>query len=854
MPNRKQCSSESILILESLANSLVASDEKAGEGLSGDYPFSKKSHLDANRMLLDNAFSHKKLSGSPNQALNQSKQLYQPYHSNQVLQSSASKREASYSEGRPQECLSKQPISVPKADTMPTRRFSADYVQTVNEGVKGSQGGRKSGDIPSVETELRIGEVSLAHSYLQGENNRREREGKLVDGKARGQGENLVGVIPANVNDSGENSRTNLACEAADEKRQVIIGPPVEDKKGLGQEVAKASQDVMRKVLQPIETRKANFSPIDENQLKKTEIKTESLMIEDGGSLSTDQRELPSVIPRTKFGFTGESLPISVSLGSDYLRGITARGSDGKFRKSVVSSGETKGPQPTVSLGINSVTTQTTTTGLKRKRGRPPKVESGLTPYITIEQAKRKRGRPPKQKIVKEGDSDAEKMFGADSKSQTVDSTGHKSDQKENILKGNTEMWSESKADEKVDVIKGERSGGVIGERSEGVGGEKLEADWLYQKNEECIRHKLSLPVDNVTGGSDKEIAQKRLHASVEQSITDTGKTKMKVDPPYSQNVKRKAADEVTAEVQKIATDSQVTGKAVAVARKIGSGCPVPKVASASMGLPYRWASTSRPASPCDNDKKIRSRSHRWFQKDSIHRDIEEAYHRMYPSVACETEQLLPDDIYYGENYPIVFADDDDIDMKFVDMSTAFKLAMREKQTTNYSTLDERRGVAPHKPVLKPKTQRDVSLYDKMQRKRASVESRVARQHPTSKRRSVDYNSDVEFVADRSLRRSTEEEDLMKPIHRMSLRPRRAKTLDEYLSSDSLEDDDTEPDTGSMYESDDSSDSEPLINKVKGGGNSFVQFPIISDHSIALPHSPFTSLSISSLYRNIISL
>eukprot|EP00794_Sanderia_malayensis_P004684 gene4684-5299_t len=237
--------------------------------------------------------------------------------------------------------------------------------------------------------------------------------------------------------------------------------------------------------------------------------------------------------------------------------------------------------------------------------------------------------------------------------------------------------------------------------------------------------------------------------------------------------------------------------------------------------------STSRSASPIDRllernalDKKHRARTPRRCLKDTVYLDVKESYDRMFTSVGCETGDIVPEDVYYGENYPVIFADEENVGMKFVDMGLAFKLAMRDVAAKKAKSADL---VVPSVFGTEVGTSRDSAhkvtaaqpssklfskygIYDRRKRHQRNREIDREYSNRPMKSQSVGSEFDDKHACDDAASLDA------KSQHKMSLRPRKTINLgEEYASSDSF-DEDVE---SLCDESDEGSDFEPLINKVR---------------------------------------
>ena len=813
--SRGQCSSESIRILESLANSLVTAGERSEEALSGAYPISKKSKEEVRDQAKDIVRSESKVINSLEKTGNgpaAPKQTYPNPVSYQDFLYSGENRASNRNE-----VFYKQPVYVPPEEVLWSKGVAGDSRRTVEENGIDSYVRRlsKENDLMRKEIlklETRLPQETMpvrGHVHQQKTNNEKfsvEVEGDKRHAPAAG----ILQETKANKT----TFNVGVAERRTEKQEKRLMGAEVEQEKERKQSLVEpvSKNDALIKDSEVDNQIVENRVGVDEarTSIESEEQKSEENKIADDKSSATCST--PSVVPinnfvgpATSYGFPGGSLPISVSLDSDYLRGITSRGSDGKHKRPVVK--EDNVVKASLSQQEDPSESQTGVV-MKRKRRRSSKSDLNMPHTPLSEAAKRKRGRPPKLK---------------------TDNANIHEFVSENLGAG---------LDAQVARAEDSPKEGDISER---LDVEEVKSDMADKKEVKCPMAMVKVESETKLTSSGIELHRQETQRtspngdkdSVE-NVTVSDKLRLKGDNHDSSYVEvftKPSEMDFSGSVGSVDSCARGLQDTVKMASKgNGKNRPSPPSDSGSLvksipttsSLPLRWqtqSSSSRPTSPCDMDMKVRSRSHRWYQKDSIHREIEELYFRSYPSVACETEQPLPDDIYYGENYPIIFADDEEIAMKFVDMSTAFKLAMKGRVATNYSSRDEKRGltalpkVRPQQDIFK----KDPGLCEKILRKRTSAESRSANGNQT-KRRSIDYNDDVEFVADKSMRRGAEEEDA-KPSHQMSLRPRRTKTIrDDYLSSDSLEGDDTEPDTGSLYESDESSDSEPLINKVRNAG------------------------------------
>ena len=818
-----QCSSESIRILESLANSIITAEERTGEALSGAYPVSKKNQEEVRDQAKSIVRSDSNASTLPERGFSVLKHSYPSLTEHyDILQNGLNRVH------NPREFLYSKPSDVSRGETIWSRgtpEVNRNIVEESHIRNLGKENGLVRQEIMKVDARtpqenVATGGHNLERKFssdkfsVQTEKERKHSSSVIVQERGSSKESLILNVTEKKIEKQQERL-VGVKVELEKEQKQSLVGKQDNNNNTNNDDNEMSVDQVTTQMVEHRLVKEARTSSDSEakksskneavDDKSKTEAKERKDIVTKAQSVTVPTDNSGSAL--SGYSFEGGSLPISVMLDSDYLRGISARGSEGRYKRPVVKE-ETLGKgSVNLEAGASDIVSADTQARMKRKRGRSAKSDVGFAQMLPSEAAKKKRGRPCKTKGTSASTVDPHSEEpGTDLVSQTLEAKGSPKLLFDEDVK--------PKMDNKKEVICVQ---GVTkdeaGTTTDSPGMELQQQQRQETPKSSCMDAKVSgdsiLPREEITQMGDMTVCDNE-GLCVEQNKADMCDSAGNEEScPRSVKSSAKSTSKVNSK-RRPSTPNDV------------SALPSPVPATSSSHLRRQVSSpASRPASPSDTDIKVRSRSHRCYPKDTIHREIEELYLRTCPSMACETEQLLPDDIYYGENYPIVFADDDEIAMKFVDMSTAFKLAMKDKLATNYSSRDEKRGI---KPVPKAKPQhdmlkKDTNLYEKMLRKRASAEKRAARMNE-SKRRNTDYSGDIEFVADRSSRRSTEEEELqVKPSHQMSLRPRRTKTIeDDYLSSDSLEDNDTEPDTGSLYESDESSDSEPLINKVKNAG------------------------------------
>ena len=822
-PVKRQCSSESIRILESLANSLVTAEEKAGEAVSGAYPLSKKSQQEVRGKASDFVRSEPRLMSPPADKVGNGFQPPMNIYDRQTEYQELLRNELSCLQTS-QEAIYRQPEYVSREEALWSRRMPKDNVGTV-KGSRNSSHAKR----PSKKEENRKHEAMTSSDQVRGPSE------KVFADKDQAQRHSHAQSISQETKVT-KNSVTGLVERKLEMQETRTVGYDISPEKDVRQSLAGQLVNSEDKFVEPhvakgVSRHLGNVDDSSQGGAEKRAIPGDKSIWE--GSTSSSFVLLDNIgRSLDNYDVKGGSLPISVTLDSSYLQGISARGSDGKYRRPVVKEEPSEKvifSQQSESSNVLGITTQVAGTGTKRKRRKSSKSETNSSQMAPSEPAKRdevapseptkrKRRRPSRVK------SDVVDTAGAHARQLETSSGSQALDSKngtamEAILRKFAVEDMKSKAADKIEANTSQR---VI----------EYDAEAKLASSEVELQGKEAPIPNSIDDGIDRDDLVHSVEIMQKESVDDNKRNE-------ELSRKHKPAIHDFASVQSSSVrvkedDAETMSKegSNALLRVPTDGVAPTETAptsSSNILLEKTDSLTSgQPASPCEADIKIRPRSQRFHQKAGIHREIEEYYFHSYRSVACETDQLLPDDVYYGENYPIVFADEDEISMKFVDMSTAFKLAMKGRLPMNYSSRDEKRGF---KPVAKTKPQqdllkRDTSLYEKTLRKRASIENRPSTENKPgkTKQRSSDHGGDAALVAEKGMRRSIDEEELnVKPSHQMSLRPRRSTKAieDDYLSSDSLEGDDTEPDTGSLYESDESSDSEPLINKIKNSGNIF---------------------------------
>ena len=70
------------------------------------------------------------------------------------------------------------------------------------------------------------------------------------------------------------------------------------------------------------------------------------------------------------------------------------------------------------------------------------------------------------------------------------------------------------------------------------------------------------------------------------------------------------------------------------------------------------------------------------MEDDSVLAELQNYLQNGCRTVACQSPERLPEDVYDGENIPVKFVDDNEIESKFVDMSIAFKIGMKTNPIT----------------------------------------------------------------------------------------------------------------------------------------------------------------------------
>ena len=696
-----QCSSESILILESLANSLVTSDEKRKKESNIDHPSSKK---------------YEKLAEKIDISLSTSRAITAPEQ--QLVKSTIDQSRESVS-------ISNQTSVLSEQDASKVSQYSFDCLsQAAVRPVEG----------------IKSAEISTFNK----ESSKDEEDADVVCG-AKGEVES----------DSQRNLQLKDTQDSDAEDAKVHVPMEQLNETSSKHEIARIDE---------------NSYPVgqDSHEVQVEDCESHGVSFSKVQSVSKASIQRPLCDSDIKFH---GSLPISVNLDSDYLKGITARGNENREKKAIAKNETTTEQYDRDQTGEMEVSSQESNSGnvVKRKRGRPPK--SGAN-YIQVPVGEKSKSKKGKQRPI------PRVLTTTLIEKETIDLDGDISDDKLFLVDSEKFHDFREKSSEKdIGMSQSRRSSSSDSYRAASVHKSDDDSTSTVYDNDDDVPLKL--------------IAMR----SVEKS-------------------------------DNACHWGDALGKGKTLRISTGDGTHVEKATS-------RHQHSHHIGSPIqiDVDKRVRSRSHRWYQKDSIHRDLEELYNRLYPSVACETEQLLPEDIYYGENYPIIFADDDSVGMKFVDMSTAFKLAMKEnlskKVTMNLaSARDDQRCIDSNKGSWKDlKSETDLSsqdthIFDRMQSRRSGVGTKATKTQSAKKKSSETYD-DIEFTVERPHRRVTEDVEIQKPSHRMSLRPRKSVAIGEdYSSSDSFDEDydDTEPDTCHSYDSDESSDSEPLINKVKKAG------------------------------------
>ncbi|XP_065061995.1 uncharacterized protein LOC135688875 [Rhopilema esculentum] len=709
-----QCSSESILILESLANSLVTSDEKRKKESSIEHPNSKKYEklAEKNDVLLPTS----RAITAPDQqlvkgAIHQSHESVSISNQTSVLSEQDASKVSQYSF----DCLS-------QAAVRPAKEFKNTEISTFN-----TQRSKEDVKLKAEQIESRITENADVASGDKGEvESDSQRNLELKD-----------------TQDScAEDAKENVPMEQLNETPSKHVAARIDE----------------------------NSYPVgqDSHEVQVEDCKSHVVSFSKVQSVSKVSIQRPFCDGDIKFH---GSLPISVNLDLDYLKGITARGNENREKKVITKYETTPEQFDRGQTGEMEVSSQESNSGyvVKRKRGRPPK--SGAN-YIQVPVGDKNKSKKGKQRPI------PRVLTTTLIEKETIDLDGDISDNKLFLV----------------------------------------DSEKFHDFGEKSSEKDIGMPQSRRSSSSDSYRA-----SSVHRSDDDSTSTVYDNDD----DVPLKLIAMRSVEKSDNTSHSRETlAKGKTLKMSTGDGTHVEKATSKHHYIHHLGS-----PSQIDVDKRVRSRSHRWYQKDSIHRDVEELYNRLYPSVACETDQLLPEDVYYGENYPIIFADDDSVGMKFVDMSTAFKLAMKEnlskKATMNLaSTRDDQRSIdsikGPGKD-FKSETDllsQDTHIFDRMQSRRSGVGAKATKTQ-SAKKKSSETCGDIEFTVERPHRRVTVDVEIQKPSHRMSLRPRKAVAVgEEYSSSDSFDEDydDTEPDTCQSYDSDESSDSEPLINKVKKAG------------------------------------
>ena len=863
-----QCSSESIRILESLANSLENADEKAGTGISGEYPTNQTYEQNLQEPIFYEG-QHEVVSRQPRGGYNPDQRYGSGMQVNFDPEIGHVERPAQYSENEG------FPLNTEK------QIVALDFA---------SRGGRVD---PYTACQ--------AAEYHQG--NIRQEKDDMIEGSAIRERDSFRKGYkdPAQVFGSGTLrdylEREKEIYEASKKDFEMATQKTMLTDKIYSRFLKMESRPVRKpSVYKPYGDDSLNTRASEDHEPRVRN--ADSNQIDDNGR-STNQ-----------VGYNGQSLRISVSLDSDYLKGIAARGKEekeGTKRKRtrrVPSSSQDYVGEDEYLDDETYLPYQ-----VKRKRGRPSKIG------VPVEQPKKRRGRPPKVKAalanateLQETDepnvmrvcdypsaADLKRMSSVSTDSQDFNgsSFGQKLSEKGEYLAQDAKQAKDAASnsyqgevyDDKrecfvEDAKQDKRSSGLpvtTDFPTKANPDDFLVLDtaqaaqaWLKEKqaiSDQSVNQviddenviELSSNKNNaafipahIKGSSLPEM----ISAAVKDQITDEGNhgdvffvDQTKKQPVHVENLEKGYGDRIMKtnipHNEEYSRDSEHS-----LASPVGAN--LQRIKDFPKEIPptrHLTPSTSRSSSPIDRtyqidlDVKVRSRRHRWYQKDTLHRDIEEAYMRMYPSVACETDQLMPEDVYYGENYPIIFADDDKVMMKFVDMSTAFKLAMKEsaakKQRSSSTEI-----VAPtvsHKEGKKTSERRrssvqsltdihesedtkiEASVIAKMQKRRAVVPKKPSKPNPPAKRKSIEADNDSDFVTDeRKEPRVLDAENTQKPSHGMSLRPRRVLNLgEEYLSSDSFDEEcGPDADTGSVYVSDESSDSEPLINKVRKSSSS----------------------------------
>eukprot|EP00112_Aurelia_sp_Birch-Aquarium-sp1_P014743 Seg3196.2 transcript_id=Seg3196.2/GoldUCD/mRNA.D3Y31 product="hypothetical protein" protein_id=Seg3196.2/GoldUCD/D3Y31 len=862
-----QCSSESIRILESLANSLENANEKAGTGISGEYPTNQMYEQNI-RVPVFYEGQNDVVSRQPRGGNN----LDQRYGSGMQVNLNA---EIGHME-RPVQYAEEEGLLL----NIEKKNVALHYVSE-------NRGGR-----------VNSYSASQAAEYRQG-NSRQERDAMIERSDIR-EGDSFREETkdPAQVFGSGT-LRDYL------EREKEIYEASKKDF-AIAAEKHQLQDYEFRRFLKidPAKRPSVHKSCMDDS-FKKMFSEDHEPKVRDIDSNQIDNSEHSS----NQMGYSGQSLPISVSLDGDYLKGIAARGKEGKDgtkrkrTRRVPSSSQDYVGEDEYLDDETYLPYQ-----VKRKRGRPPKTG------VPVEQPKKKRGRPPKIKPLltdaaevpldtggpgidarRIGDyissADLRRMSSVSTDSQDLDGSSLGQGLTENgecLLQEAQRNRAAPKISYQGEVFDDKREY-FVEEAKQDERSSRLPVtiDLPTRANTDDLFVLDTAPAAQTKSAENQAITDR----SMKQVISDEDVIELSSNEDHSafspvhmkgSNVPRmiSPAAAMTAEenhentffrdqAKPIHVDTSEKGYGDQIIKtnithseeyRRGSENLLASHVEASfrktkefpkeiLSAPHLTPGTSRSSSPIDRtyqidlDMKVRSRRHRWYQKDTVHRDIEEAYTRMYPSVACETEQLMPEDVYYGENYPIIFADDDKVMMKFVDMSTAFKLAMKESATKKQrssstelvvptvsqkegkKTSERRRSSVQSLTDIHESedTKIEASVVAKMQKRHAVVIKKTSKPNPPAKRKSIEADSDSDFVTDK--RREThilDAESSEKPSHGMSLRPRRVLNLgEEYLSSDSFEEEyGPDADTASVYESDESSDSEPLINKVRKSSTS----------------------------------
>ena len=864
-----QCSSESIRILESLANSLENADEKAGTGISGEYPTNQT----YGQNLREPVFYEDQndvVSRRPRGGYNPDQRYGSGMPMNFDSEIGHVERPAQYSEN--EELLLNTEKQI----------VALDYA---------NRGGR-----------IDPYTASQAAEYHQG-NSRQDRDDMIERSAIRERDSFSEGYKdPAQVFGSGTLrdylEREKEIYEASKKDFEMAAQKNMLNDKKYGRFLKMESRPVRKpSVYRPYGDDSPNTTVSEDHEPR---VKTvDSHQIDNNGHSSN------------QVGYSAQSLPISVSLDSDYLKGIAARG---KEEKEVTKRKRTR-RVPSSSqdyVGEDEYLDDETYLPyqIKRKKGRPSKTG------VPVEQPKKKRGRPPKIKatladatgVQETSEPNAMRVSdypnAADLRRMSSVSTDSQDFNGSSLWQKLTEkgVYLAQEARQDKDTARNSYQGEVYDDKrgyfiedakedkrssrlpfttdltTKATPDDFLVSDtaaaaqaWL-EENQVISDQSMNQVNDNenvIELGSNKNHAtfnsvymkgssmpEMISAAAVNDQITDEGNDgdvffmdQTKKQPVHVDNVEKRYGDKII-KVNIPHNEEYIRDNEHSLASPIETN--LQRIKDFPKEIPstrHLTPNTSRSLSPIDRtyqidlDVKVRSRRHRWYQKDTLHRDIEEAYTRMYPSVACETDQLMPEDVYYGENYPIIFADDDKVMMKFVDMSTAFKLAMKESAAKKQrsSSTEIVAPTASHKDGKKTSERRrssvqsltdihesedtkiEASVIAKMQKRRAVVTKKPSKPNPPTKRKSIEADNDSDFVTDkRKETRVLDAESTQKPSHGMSLRPRRVLNLgEEYLSSDSFDEEcGPDADTGSVYESDESSDSEPLINKVRKSNTS----------------------------------